>query len=536
MPGSKAADSPRWRLAVPYGAEPMNRSPVSLPPPQQQPLRILIVENDSADAELCLRELEKAGLEVTADRVQCREEFVEQIGLKSFDIVLADYRLPGWTGMDALELLQELGKEIPLILVTGMLGDEAAVECIKQGVSDYVQKDRLARLPAAVRRCLEERELRRERSRADELLQEANETLMARIQELQQLTHETNVLNEMGDLLQTCMTVEEAYAVIGQSAQELFANESGALCVLNASRNLVEAVAVWGERLGGEHVFTPGECWALRRGQVHLVENTSSGPVCEHVGRAGPSSYLCVPMMAQGESLGVLHLQSGAQTRKQPENASEFTKSKKHLVVNLAEHIALALANLRLREALRRESIRDPLTGLFNRRYMEESLERELRRAERKQRQLGMIMLDLDRFKRFNDSFGHEAGDTLLRKLGAFLLTRTRREDIVCRYGGEEFTIILPEASLEVTRQRAEQLREEAKHLTIQYRGQTLGALTLSLGVAGFPEHSATGADLLRIADVALYRAKSEGSDRVVVGQPAEEQTDAPVAADWKKP
>ena len=240
-------------------------------------------------------------------------------------------------------------------------------------------------------------------------------------------------------------------------------------------------------------------------------------------------------MMAQGESLGVLHLQRGLPSQKRPEGAREFAKDQRPLAVTLAEHIALALANLRLREALRRESIRDPLTTLFNRRYMEESLERELRRADRKQRPLGMIMLDLDRFKHFNDSFGHEAGDMLLRKLGGFLLSRTRREDIVCRYGGEEFTIILPEASLEVARQRAEQLRQEVKQLTIQYRGQTLGAHTLSLGVAGFPEHSATGEALLRVADLALYQAKREGRDRVVVGQPIEEDTGVPAATDSKK-
>ena len=513
----------------------MNQVQPGLLPVQRHPLRILIVENDLVDAQLCVRELEKAGLEVMADVVQSREEFSERIRLKAFDIVLADYRLSSWTGMDALQSLQELGLAIPFVLVTGTLGEEAAVECIKQGVSDYVLKDRLERLPVAVRRCLEEAALRRERARADEALRRTNETLTAWVRELQQLAAETNLLNEMGDLLQTCMRAEEAYAVVGQSAQKLFANESGALFVLNDSRNLVEAVVTWGESFAGEHVFAPGECWALRRGQVYLVESTRSGPVCEHVGKPGPPSYMCVPMMAHGESLGVLHLQSGLRSQKQPEGTREFTKEQRPLAVSLAEHIALALANLRLREALRRESIRDPLTALFNRRYMEESLERELRRADRKQRPLGMIMLDLDRFKRFNDSFGHEAGDMLLRKLGSFLLSRTRREDIVCRYGGEEFTIILPEASLEVTRQRAEQLREEVKQLTIQYRGQTLGALTLSLGVAGFPEHSATGEDLLRVADLALYRAKGEGSDRVVVGQPIEEHADVPATTEWKK-
>jgi diguanylate cyclase (GGDEF)-like protein len=196
-----------------------------------------------------------------------------------------------------------------------------------------------------------------------------------------------------------------------------------------------------------------------------------------------------------------------------------LTETKQRLAVTAAGHIALALANLRLRETLRMQSIRDPLTGLFNRRYMEESLARELRRAARNQRKLGAIMLDLDHFKRFNDTFGHEAGDALLRELGGFLRTRTRREDIACRYGGEEFVVILPEASIEATRQRAERLREEFKHLNVQHRGRSLGAVTLSLGVAVFPEHASTVEDIMRSADRALYRAKAEGRDRVVLGE-----------------
>lgn len=355
-----------------------------------------------------------------------------------------------------------------------------------------------------------------EAKRSGEALQQANAVLTGWLRELEKRTHETTLLNDMGDLLQTCVTAEEAYAVIARYAQQLFPTESGALCVLNASQNLVEAVAVWGKSPTGERVFAPEECWALRRGQVHLLEDAASGLVCRHVGRSPGVSYLCVPMMGQGEALGVLHLQGGSPSS---EMELRLTETKQRLAVTAAGHIALALANLRLRETLRMQSIRDPLTGLFNRRYMEESLARELRRSARNQRTLGAIMMDLDHFKRFNDTFGHEAGDALLRELGEFLRTRTRREDIACRYGGEEFVVILPEASIEATRQRAERLREEFKHLNIQHRGRSLGTVTLSLGVAVFPEHASTVEDILRCADRALYRAKAEGRDRVVLGE-----------------
>lgn len=179
----------------------------------------------------------------------------------------------------------------------------------------------------------------------------------------------------------------------------------------------------------------------------------------------------------------------------------------------------MALANLKLRESLRNQSVRDPLTGLFNRRYMEESLERELRRFSRSQRPVGVIMLDLDHFKRFNDTFGHDAGDALLRELGHLLQTRTRKEDMACRYGGEEFVIVLSGASLEIAQERAEQLREKVKTLKVELRGHSLGAMTVSLGVAVAPHHGSTIAEILRAADLALYEAKKAGRDRVVVQQ-----------------
>jgi diguanylate cyclase (GGDEF)-like protein/PAS domain S-box-containing protein len=170
------------------------------------------------------------------------------------------------------------------------------------------------------------------------------------------------------------------------------------------------------------------------------------------------------------------------------------------------------------REALLREqSVRDHLTGLFNRRYMEETLERELLRASRKQLSLGIIMLDVDHFKRFNDTYGHAAGDAILRELGSLLRGHVRREDIPCRYGGDEFIIVLPDTSREVTCDRAERICESAKQFNLQFEGQTFEVVTLSLGVAAFPEDGSTSAAILSVVDAALYRAKHEGRGRVAV-------------------
>ena len=174
-------------------------------------------------------------------------------------------------------------------------------------------------------------------------------------------------------------------------------------------------------------------------------------------------------------------------------------------------------ALLKSQALLREQSVRDHLTGLFNRRYMEETLERELLRAARKQLSLGIIMLDVDNLKRFNDTWGHAAGDEALRELSSLLLRQVRGEDIACRYGGDEFILILPDATLDVTRERAELICEHAKQFHLQFEGQRLAALTLSLGVATFPEQGATSTAILRAVDAALYHAKHEGRSRVVV-------------------
>ena len=186
----------------------------------------------------------------------------------------------------------------------------------------------------------------------------------------------------------------------------------------------------------------------------------------------------------------------------------------------VGERVSLALANLRLREVLRGQSIRDPLTGLFNRRFMEESFERELRRAVRGKQQLALLMLDIDHFKRFNDTFGHQAGDALLRALGNLLRHRTRGQDVACRFGGEEFAFILAGTSSEAATKRAELLRKDIAQLNVQHAGLLLGAVTLSFGIAVYPDHGDSTDALLNRADDALYRAKSEGRDKVVIGDP----------------
>ncbi len=179
----------------------------------------------------------------------------------------------------------------------------------------------------------------------------------------------------------------------------------------------------------------------------------------------------------------------------------------------------MALSNLKLREALREQSIRDSLTGLYNRRYMEAVLKQQLIRVTRQLHPLGIIMIDIDNFKNFNDTYGHAAGDALLRRLGQFLQSHIRGEDIACRYGGEEFILIMPDSSLEVVKKRAEHVRREVRQLRVPDADNTSEGITLSLGVALYPQHARTLDTVVRAADQALYRAKREGRDRVVVAE-----------------
>jgi diguanylate cyclase (GGDEF)-like protein len=359
-----------------------------------------------------------------------------------------------------------------------------------------------------------------QRRHIEQALHAANEQLTKWVAELEQRNREGVLLTKMGEMLQIAMTPEEAYAVVGKAAQELFPEHSGGLMVIDASRNLVEAAVTWGEE-PGERVFAQEECWALRGGRVHRVEDARVGPVCRHVGNV-PVSAICAPMMAQGEIIGMYHLQGPV--LKPGVGAKEDWVAR--LAVTVAEHVALALSNLKLRATLRDQSIRDSLTGLFNRRFLETSMARELLRAARKQRPLGVMLLDLDHFKRFNDSYGHLAGDVLLRELGSFLQHSLRGDDIACRYGGEEFTLIFPETSLQTMRQRAEQICAEVRKLRFPFDKQRTGAVTISIGVAMYPEHGVTMNELLAAADAALYAAKSEGRDRVIVAaaRPAEAQ------------
>jgi len=342
-------------------------------------------------------------------------------------------------------------------------------------------------------------------------LRERNEQVNAEriraVVALQKINADLSLLSEMSDLLQTCSTEVEVAAVIAQVAPQLFPDLSGALYTISALHTGAEAIAVWGT-LPAQQVCESHECWSLRRGRRHLSYRNQPELVCLHLPDPLPESALCYPMILQGETLGIFHL---------CREVGSLTEATQQLAITTTESLSLALANIRLRETLHHRAIRDPLTGLHNRRYLYAALLRELQRADRHGHAVAVVMLDIDHFKHFNDTFGHAAGDTVLRELGVYLRAQMHGEDIACRYGGEEFVLIIPGASLAAGIQRMEQLRESVQQLSVIYQGQSLGAVTLSLGVAVYPDHGITAEELLRAADAALYKAKAAGRNRVIV-------------------
>jgi diguanylate cyclase (GGDEF)-like protein len=323
--------------------------------------------------------------------------------------------------------------------------------------------------------------------------------------------HNLSLMHEMTSLLQSCADIGESLEVIHQFASRLFPTGSGALYLFRESRNQLSAAMDWGAPVHSREIFQPEDCWGLRRGEPHKLDQDHHSLACQHVERAADVLSLCMPVLAKGNVLGILYLE------RQPDQP--ISQVEYRLAATMASQIALALSNIKLRETLRDLSVRDPLTGLFNRRYMEESLQREIATARRKDRQLGLAMLDVDHFKRFNDTFGHDAGDMLLREVGELLIHRSRAGDIACRFGGEEFVMIYPEASPDVVIKLAEEIRQAIHDMQVQHFGRALGQVTASLGLAFFPQHGQTTDALLRAADKALYAAKGAGRNYVQVAE-----------------
>ena len=350
-----------------------------------------------------------------------------------------------------------------------------------------------------------------ERKRAKEILHKANEDLSALVIELQKHDNEMKLINRMNDLLQACKTQGEAYQVIELAVGNLFTGQSGGLAILHDSGQYLETFARWGDDPLLQSIFSLDDCWAMRRGQHHEVIDPQTSVVCNHFIRPPKTGYLCLPLVVQGETLGLFFLDTPSGM------TNEHALSWRQLAITVGEGIKLSLSNLKLREIMREQSTHDPLTGIFNRRYLNDTLPRELNYARRQNTKTCIVMLDIDHFKQFNDTFGHEAGDLMLRELGRVLRENSRNSDIACRFGGEEFVLVLLDTSQEASRQHLDMICTQVKELQVRNSEQLLGTMTLSVGIVEASEDNLTAEELLIAADKAMYAAKHAGRDRIIL-------------------
>lgn len=332
--------------------------------------------------------------------------------------------------------------------------------------------------------------------------------------ERETIARELSQLGRYGNLLHGCTDLAEILQVSQQLLAQLLPGSAGTIYPLIDGEGLAEATHLWGIHIGNTKMQAHHrDCWSQQRKRIHLSHSDAPGSACAHIELPEGLDVLssaCIPLTAQGESLGWIYLSTSGH--------GSFPKLS--VAIAAAEQLALALANLKLRQHLRDLSVRDPLTGLFNRRYLTESLGREMTRCKRRNLPLSVMLLDLDHFKIFNDTLGHPAGDAMLMAFANLLKKSVRNEDIACRFGGEEFILIMPEMDMEVTISRANELLEATRKLEVMHDGQILPQITTSIGIAMFPLHSTDASKLITSSDNALYAAKNSGRDRYAIAEP----------------
>ncbi|MDJ0578992.1 diguanylate cyclase [Crocosphaera sp.] len=384
-----------------------------------------------------------------------------------------------------------------------------------------------------------------ERKQTEIKLKKANHKLKQIVGQLAKQNQERTLLSRVSQFLQSCNSIEEAYKILADLIQPLFSDCSLGIYQLNEQQTFATLVSSSGDFLNSKKEFRFSECWALRQGKAHYNDINHSQLFCPHVEtNLMTRATLCYPIVAQGKTLGILHISATDQTKLTPQT--------ENLAKTVSDYLTLSLANLKLRQDLKNQSIRDSLTGLYNRRHLYEFLDKEISKAQRHKSNIGIILIDIDHFKKINDiaidrlvrthklyfkgtgnreqgtekcpnSFGdcynynHGFGDVVLRDMGEFLSNNIRESDIACRYGGEEFILIFPHANLENTHKRAEVLRKKIKRLHFRFQQHHLDSVTVSIGVANFPRHGLTGEDAIHYADLALFEAKKQGRDRTVI-------------------
>lgn len=388
------------------------------------------------------------------------------------------------------------GRQIPI---------EIGLSPITEGEELYV----LAAISDISERMAARKELEDLASHLDTKVRERTEALEASNARWQQRNLELLAVNEMSGLITACDDEQELASLAATYQQRLFPDSSGAVYLEHGES--LRITASWGDDATFTDAIAHEDCWALRRGHTHIVQGRSPDLICPHVHvpetTIDPGFMVCAPLRTGYGTVGLLHVRIGPSD----DDSEQMRASAELLLQGIAEHMGLALANLRMRRTLQDQAIRDPLTGLYNRRYLDSTAGRMLAQTRRYGQPLSVLVADIDRFKVINDTAGHDVGDLVLSRIAALMTQELRDADLLCRYGGEEFVLVLPDTDLQRAADAAERIRVAIEQVPMADRIR----VTVSLGVATYDVQDSALPDIITRADEAMYRAKQEGGNRV---------------------
>ena len=340
---------------------------------------------------------------------------------------------------------------------------------------------------------------------AQRSLTDLNRQLEEKTLELEAKKRELIYLSDMADMLYSCEFEDEVYQVVALTCSKLFPNMSGCINIIANSKNYVQINSTWGSERSSKEVFSLSDCWALRRGKLNLLSPCNAGLMCSHLIPPVSGAHLCVPLFGQGEVIGILHINA----------LEEISREAQQITEIIARTLGIALNNLSIKQRLTYDSLRDGMTQLFNQSYMQNITEQRLAEADRAGQPLSVIFLDIDNFKSYNSHYGHMTANIVLQGLAKLLLKSIRSFDIACRWGGEEFVIVMPNMTLETLRMRVEQLRIDVEQMQLKDGDQILKSITASFGIA-VSEPGITVKDFLNRANQAMLEAKRTGKNRVM--------------------
>ncbi|MBN3908658.1 MAG: diguanylate cyclase [Nostoc sp. NMS1] len=340
---------------------------------------------------------------------------------------------------------------------------------------------------------------------AQRSLTDLNRQLEEKTLKLEAKKRELIYLSDMADMLYCCESEDEVYQVVALTCSKLFPNMSGCIYIIANSKNYVQMNSFWGDNRSSKEIFSLSDCWALRRGKFNLLSSCNSGLICNHLIQPVSGAHLCVPLFGQGEVVGILHIYA----------LEEISPEDQQITEIIARTLGFALNNLSIKKRLTHDNLRDRMTQLFNQSYMETIMEQRLAEAERSGQPLSVIFLDIDNFKSYNSRYGHVTANIVIQGLAKLLLKSIRSFDIPCRWGGEEFVIVMPNMTLEALRKRVEQLRVDVEQMQLKDGDRILQGITASFGIA-ISEPGITVKDFLNRANQAMLEAKRIGKNRVM--------------------